>query len=242
MTGQPPSGPLKYKVSLPAEPPAPKQVHLPPPKKLRLTHWEAVFRVVIVLVIVVSIAVAYWSFCERLLPLQQQSRALVTKVSKLSEQMDQAERRWTPDQTGEIRARYREAYLQLFADPAALQEWLRQIHTEAAPLALGLDVRLGPSAPQGVFTNSLAIVPASISLEVLPASGDAKGKTPYERVLAFSQQLAAHGKRADLAELTVAGGAGSISRAVLVLNLWAGDLGAEPPLTAGVTNSTHNAK
>ena len=75
-----------------------------------------------------------------------------------------------------------------------------------------------------------------------PAPGDARGKSPYERVLAFGQQLAAHGKRADLAELNVAGGADSISRAVLVLNLWSGDLGAEAALPTGVTNSNHDAQ
>jgi Tfp pilus assembly protein PilO len=242
MTGQPSSGPLKYKVSATEEAPAPQRVHLPPPKKLRLSHWEALFRVVIVLVILASIAVAYWSFFDRLLPLQQQARSMVTKVSKMSEQRDQAERRWAPEQINEIRARYREVYRQLFADSAALEEWLSQIHTEAAPLALELNVQLGQAAPLADFTNNLAIVPASISLEVLPAPGAARGKSPYERVLAFGQQLAAHGKRADLAELTVTGGVGSISRAVLEFNLWAGDLGAEAALATGATNANHGAK
>jgi len=242
MTGQPPSGPLKYKVSTPEEAPSPKRVHLPPPKKLRLSHRDALFRVVIVLVILVSIAAAYWSLFQRLLPLQQQSRLIVTQVSKMSEQLDQTERRWTPEQIKEIRARYREVYRQLFANSAALEEWLRQLHTEAAPLALELNVRLGQSAPHVAFTNNLSIVTASISLEVLPDPGEPKGKSPYERVLAFGQQFAAHGKRADLAELSVAGGAGSIRRAELALNLWAGDLGAEAALTTAATNANHKAK
>ncbi len=242
MTGQPPSGPLKYKVSTAAEAPAPKRVHLPPPKKLRRSHRETLFRVVIILVIVVSVAVAYWSFFERLVPLQQQSRLMVTKVSKMSQQIDEAERRWTPEQIDEIRALYREVYRQLFADPAALEEWLRQIQSAAAAQALELNVRLGQSAPQAPFTNNLAVVTASIALEALPAPGTAAGKSPYERLLAFGQQLAAHGKRADLAELTVVGGASSISRAVLVLNLWAGDLGAEVALAAAATDANHDAK
>jgi hypothetical protein len=242
MTGQPPPGPPKYKVSTTEEAPSPQRLHLPPPKKPRRSHREALFRVVIVLVILVSIAVACWCFFKRLLPLQQQSRAMVTKVSKMSVQMDQAERRWTPEQINEIRARYREVYSQLFADAAALEEWLRQIHTQAAPLGLELKVRLGQSAPQETFATNLALVTASISLEVLPAPGDARGKSPYERVLAFGQQLAAHGKRADLAELTVTGGVGSISRALLVFNLWAGDLGAEAVVTTATTNANSDAK
>jgi hypothetical protein len=241
-TGQPPSGPLKYKVASTDEPAAPKRVFLPPPpKKLRRGLWEALFRVVIALLILGSAGVAYWSFFLRLQPLQLESRAMLTKVSKMSEQADQAARHWTPDQIKDIRARYREVYGQLFADPRALQEWLRQIQTEAEPLALDLNVQFGPSAPQGAFTNNLAIIPASIALEVLPAPGEAKGKSPYERVLAFGQQLAAHGKRADLAELTVTGGPGSISRALLVFNLWAGDLGAEAAETAAATHTNANS-
>ena len=167
---------------------------------------------------------------------------MLTRVSKMSEQMDEADRRWTPEQITETRARYREVYRQLFADPAALEEWLRQIQAEAAPLDLKLDVHFGQSAPQAPFTNNLTIVTASLSLDVLPAPGDVNGKTPYDRVLAFGQQLAAHGKRADLAELTVAGGVGSVSRAVLVFNLWAGDLGAEAALATDATNANHNPK
>ena len=243
MTGQPPSGPLKYKVNTPPEaPPLTRAPLPPPPKKPRLSHRDALFRVAIVGVILASIAVAYWSFFHRLLPLQEQSRSMVTRVSKMSEQMDQAERRWTPGQIQEIRARYGQVYHQLFADPAAFEEWLRQLHTEAAPLDLELNTRLGQRAPQEAFATNLAIVTASIALEVLPAPGEAKGKTPYERILAFGQQLAAHGKRADLAELTVTGGASSISRAVLELNLWSGDLGAEAAVATSVTNSNHDTQ
>jgi len=49
--GEPPSGPLKYKVSTPAEPAAPKVIHLPPPKKVAASHGATLFRVGIVLVI-----------------------------------------------------------------------------------------------------------------------------------------------------------------------------------------------
>jgi hypothetical protein len=55
--------------------------------------------------------------------------------------------------------------------------------------------------------------------------------------LEFGQHLAEHGKRADLAELTVTGGAGSVNRASLLFNLWAGDLGTEAPGTAATRDA-----
>jgi hypothetical protein len=42
--------------------------------------------------------------------------------------------------------------------------------------------------------------------------------------------------------LNVTGGVGSINRAVLVFNLWAGDLGAETVVSTAGTNADRNAK
>jgi hypothetical protein len=192
-----------------------------------------------VLVILVSVAVAYWSFFHRFLPLQKQARSMVTKVSGMSAKLDQLERRWTPEQVEETRSLYREVHRQLFADQAALEEWLGQIQAHAAPLDLEIQVGFGQGVPTEKFSTNLAVIPASISLEVKPRPDDARGKSPYERVLEFGQLLASHGKRADLAELNVAGGVGSIHRAGMVFNLWAGDLGNE---TAAATSTNHPPK
>ena len=50
---------------------------LPPPKKVAARHGAALFRIGIVLVMLLSIAVAYWSFFRHLLPLQKQSRSIL---------------------------------------------------------------------------------------------------------------------------------------------------------------------
>jgi hypothetical protein len=47
-------------------------------------------------------------------------------------------------------------------------------------------------------------------------------------MLRLGQQLGAEGKRADLSELTVNGGPLSITKGVLVFNLWAGEEKANP--------------
>src|SRR5258708_23999129 len=66
-----------------------------------------------------------------------------------------------------------------------------------------------------------AIVPASVTLEVRPAIGGTQ--TPYQRMLRLGQQLAAEGKRADLAELDVNGGPLSLTHGVFGFNFWAGE-------------------
>ena len=66
------------------------------------------------------------------------------------------------------------------------------------------------------------MIPATIFLEVHPTT-EQPAQPPYQRLLQLAQQLGAGEKRTDLAELTVWGGTGSVSRATVVLNLWAGE-------------------
>lgn len=236
MNPQPPPIPPKYRMARTEEAPTPRRVNLAPPKP-KVSHWEALFRIAIVLVILASLGIAYWSFFHRLLPLQKQTREITTRITTMSSSLDELERRWNPEQVEAIRAQYRQVYSQLFADQSALETWLARLHAQAAPLALNVKVTFGQSTTQPGYDANLAVIPASIALEILPVPGEAEGHSPYERLVRFTQQLAEEGKRADLAELSVTGGPGSVSRALLVFNLWAGDLGAEAaaPETAATT-------
>jgi hypothetical protein len=244
-TTQPPTPTLKYRKSGPATAAAvatPPKIESTPrvARKAGVRAWEALFRAGIVVVIVVSLAMAYWSFFHRLVPLQKQARTMVSTVSTMSASLDELERRWTLEQAREIRARYREVYSQLFAGPAEVQEWLGQVHDQAAPLNLDIRVGFGQSTPHEDFADNLATIPASISMEARPVKtgSDSDSISPYQRVMAFSQALASHGKRADLAEFTVTGGPGSVSRAVLTFSLWAGDLGADAEEEADADTET----
>jgi hypothetical protein len=116
---------------------------------------------------------------------------------------------------------YQEVKNQLFADEAELGRWLVRLEEEASPLALDIKVDFGKSTARTAEQEKLAIVPASVTLEVRPAIGGTQ--TPYHRLLRLGQQLAAEGKRADLAELDVNGGPLSITHGLLVFNLWAGE-------------------
>jgi len=187
---------------------------------------EAVFRTIVVLVILGSLALTWWAFTMRFVPTQNRSRELTTAVSRLSSELDVLERKWTKEETAEIRARYTELHTQLFADTAALQAWMSRLEEMAAPLSLQATVEFGNTVPQLTNDYKVAFIPANVSLEVHPVPNSSE--SPYQRLLRLGQKLAAEGKRADLAEMTVAGGPTSITKAQLVFNLWAGEEPVEP--------------
>jgi hypothetical protein len=187
----------------------------------RLTHWDLLFRFVTVVLISASVAFAWWTYNKKLIPLQQQSRAISADLSRLSAEVDTMERKWPQVQREQIRADYHEVHNQLFADEAELGRWLVRLQEEAGPLALDINVDFGKSTARTAEQEKLAIVPASVTLEVRPAIGGTQ--TPYQRLLRLGQQLAAEGKRADLSELDMNGGPLSITHGLLVFNLWAGE-------------------
>jgi hypothetical protein len=182
---------------------------------------EAIFRIVIVAVLLGSLALAWWAFSVRFVPVQKQARDLSATVSRLSTEVDGFERRWSKEDGEEIRARYQELHTQLFADTAALQAWLTRLEDMAKPLSLSPETEWDKAVPQLTNDYRVAFIPARISLEVSPVLNSTD--TPYQRVLRLAQKLAAEGKRADLAEMSISGGPMSITKAQLVFNLWAGE-------------------
>ena len=187
----------------------------------KITRWDALFRFINVVLIAGSIAFAWWVYKQRLVPLQRQSREVSAALTRLAAEVDVIQRKWPLVQREQIRAEYVEVHNQLFADEAELGRWLVRIEEEAGPLALDIHVDFGKGTARTAEQEKLAIVPASVTLEVRPAIGGTQ--TPFQRMLRLGQQLAAEGKRADLAELDVNGGPLSITHGLLVFNLWAGE-------------------
>jgi hypothetical protein len=191
------------------------------PSAQKLTRWDALFRLINVVLIAGSIAFAWWTFSQRLVPLQKQSRELSSSLNRLSAEVDVLERKWPKVDREQIRTDYKEVRNQLFADETELGRWLVRLEEQASPLALDIKVDFGKSAARTAEQEKLAIVPASVVLEIRPVVGGTQ--TPFNRILRLGQQLAAEGKRADLSELNVNGGPLSITHGLLVFNLWAGE-------------------
>src|SRR5579859_4777440 len=203
----------------PAKPPAlPGQRTVSVAQPRKVNRWEMVFRIAIVGALIISMGMAWWTLTRQLVPLQKQSRAMSGTFSHLSDEVDALQRKWSQEEVGQIRNRYKELRTQLFSDEAAMQAWLARLDEAAGPLVLDLKVDFGASTSQVTNDLKVAIIPARVSIEVHPMPGGTE--SPYQRLLRFGQQLGTEGKRADLAELSVFGGTTSITRALLVFNLW----------------------
>ncbi len=199
----------------------------PTPQQLAIAHarkakpWEIGFRIINFSLILASLGLAWWTFNKRLVPMQQRSRQLAATLQKLSSQVDDMSRKWPKYERDQVRSDYQEVRNELFADETELGRWLMRLEEQSSPLALDIKVEFGKSTDRTTENEKLAIIPASVTLVVRPTVGG--NQTPYQRMLRLGQQLGAEGKRADLAELTVNGGPLSITKGVLVFNLWAGE-------------------
>ncbi|MEN9677376.1 MAG: hypothetical protein RIS76_3272, partial [Verrucomicrobiota bacterium] len=87
------------------------------------------------------------------------------------------------------------------------------------PLALTLKTELGEPVLRVIAGESLSIIP--VRIEVRPNDDVTSPRSTYQRLIEFCHFVAAHPRRADLGELQVSGGSGTVSEAVLTLNLWA---------------------
>ena len=184
-------------------------------------HRDRLFRMVILVAVIGSVAVILWSLFALLFPRLKQSRELSSTVARLSAEVDNLEQQWTEAEAAQVRNRRRQVEFELFGGRAALESWLAHLKEEGAPLGLGVRGDFGPVSTKPVGSRILTILPVMVSVEVQPAPPETPGQSPYQRILRLSQRLTGGDKRADLTELTVIGGTNSISRAVLVLNYWA---------------------
>ena len=200
-------------------PPTPQQLAVVQARKAK--PWEILFRIINFSLILGSLALAWWTFNKRLVPMQQRSRQLAARLQSLGNEVDEMSRKWPKFERDQIRSDYQEVRNELFADETELGRWLMRLEEQSSPLALDIKVEFGKSTTRTTENEKLAIIPAAVTLVVRPTVGG--NQTPYQRMLRLGQQLGAEGKRADLAELTVNGGPLSITKGVLVFNLWAGE-------------------
>jgi hypothetical protein len=200
-------------------PPTPQQLAMVQARKAQ--PWEIVFRIINFSLILGSLGFAWWTFTKRLVPLQQQSQQLASTMDTLSTQLDDLSRKWPKFERDQIRTDYKEVRNELFKDEFEIGRWWMRLEEEAAPLALETQVTFGNITDKTTEKENLSVIPASVTLVVRPTIGGTQ--TPYQRMLRLGQLLGAEGKRADLAELTVNGGPLSITKGILVFNLWASE-------------------
>jgi len=212
-----------------APPPAP---HAPLPRPAKRLHpRDALFRGAVFLVLLASVGLAWWTLMHRLIPVQKESRQLSKDVDRLSSQVDTLQRKWTAAKADEVQAGYKQAHRALFADETAMGAWIEHFEEQSTPLAMSFKVAFGTGRDQTNAPEKLVLIPATVSIDVRPA---AEGlPSAYQRLLRLDRQLATEAKRADLVEMTISGGPGSVTRAALVFSLWAGEDTERPGATGG---------
>lgn len=169
-----------------------------------------------------TLTLAWWR-TNCLLPLQRQARATHANLSRLNQEIEQMEAKWSPEEVETLQSQYQQLPDRLFTGQDSLAIWLRELRETLVPLALEANADFSKIPTDPWPDKKVTTIPATVSFEVKPAEGIESYGSPYQRVLRLIQYLGNQPKRADLVELQVFGHTNSVNRAVAILNLWAGD-------------------
>lgn len=221
-----PSAPAGPGAPVPASPPGPPVGALggaarrPAAPPLSLQDW--LVRILAGVLLAGSVAFLYWSY-TRLAPVQKQARALAERANKLSQEIALMEGKYPPPELEKLAEDFQFAGQLLFGGEEDLAAWFEGLKRQLVPLALEASAEFGrPSAP--ATTNlSVAVVPATLTLNLQPSSDVGSIRSPYGRVLSLLDELTRQPKRVDLVALEVHAGSNSISQVRTVLELWAGE-------------------
>jgi hypothetical protein len=181
---------------------------------------ELRFRVIIVAFLLLSVFLLWWSFIRVLTPRMKESRNLTTAVARLSSQVDDLDRQWAPADIETVTNQYALVPSHLFSDQMALDLWLAGLKDQVNSLALTVKADFGKTTTQVEGEEKFGIISASNSVDIGNAPLDGQMASPYQRLLRLIQTISTQEKRADLMELTVAGGTNSIYHATLGYNFW----------------------
>ncbi len=181
---------------------------------------DRLFRIIALAAVGGSAALICWSFFSVLAPRIQQSRELSSTVSRLSAEVEDLERQWPADVATQVSNKFSRVDALLFPGRPDLQAWLDSLKDQATLLTLNIRSELAPASPQTAGGRTFGVIPATISIDFPPAAPATSAAFPAQRILRLVQRLTGGEKRADLTELTVAGGTNSISHAVLGLSYW----------------------
>ena len=187
----------------------------------RLFSRVGLFRVVVALLVLSSLAGAWWSVTRVLLPMQAQYKDISVKVSRLATEVDNLERSCSREIIQQTRERLAEAHAQLFSDENVLAAWLEDLQVQAAPLALEAKASFGKTMPLTSNEKGVMLIPATIEVGLGHNLVRAAKGSASQRFARLMKRLSSGGKRVDFEELTVTGNGFSMASSVLVLNLWA---------------------
>lgn len=186
------------------------------------TVWRAwLARLVMGAIFAAAIAIVYYSFYHRLLPVSRQYAQRTTELSRAAEEVEQLQLRSEPKEEAAIRDRFTKAKQMLFGKPEDLRRWEREVRRAAYSVILDPQLEMGTNQSYPGLEGLLAFVPAKLTLQPISILGVTN--SPYKRLLDFDQALASSPKKMQLVELTVEAGSNSIKQAKAVVRLLAAE-------------------
>src|SRR5438045_5496108 len=117
---------------------------------------QLLLRLGIAVVLAGAIFLTWWSLTQVLGPRQQESRELSTRVSQLSAQVEDMDRKWPKVEAVVVNERFGQLHAELFGGKAGLDAWVAGLKEQVEPLGLGLQAEFG--APTPLATNGQRVL------------------------------------------------------------------------------------
>lgn len=179
---------------------------------------RVLFRVLYVLPFAAAAGLFWWNL-NRLRPLVKETTAVSARMSRIASQIDQMELVRQRMERDQVTERYQETLRRYIDSEDALKDWMAEVREKAVPLALLIKMELGEPEIRILGELTLNVIP--VRIEIVPNEDVTSARSTYQRTLEFCQFVASHQRRADVSELSVGGGTGAVTQAVLSLHLWA---------------------
>lgn len=194
----------------------PGKAPLPRTARIRLRH--LLVRLAMLLVLVLSLGLLWWSLSIRLAPVSRAYQDKTREMSELSDQVDQLKTQWPATRTAQVATQYLDAQGLLFAGPDAVSGWGQVALRQLAPLGFETTLHWGPPQTYPQAGQKLSITRASLKL--LPVRTAGETDPPYRRLVSFARSFERARPRVDLLELSVSGHSNAIAQADMVVELW----------------------
>jgi len=189
-----------------------------PPSTFAADRNPIIFRLLFVLPFAAALGLVAWSL-HRLQPVLKETSAIAARVNRISSQVEAMETTCQRTIRDAVPERFKDSLGSYVEGENSLRDWLADLREKAIPLALIVTSEIGEPVVHTVGGQALSLIP--VKLEIQPNEDVNPARSAYQRLIEFCQFIAAHPRRADVSELSVGGSTGSVSRAVLALNIWA---------------------
>ena len=155
----------------------------PPAKIGGFNYPEVLFRVVIVVLLAASLWLVWWSYNRVYAPRLKECRDDNATVNRLSMEVDDLDHRWPPADVERINQRSGQVDASLFSDQSVVETWLADFREKLPAMGLELTAAFGKNTAHSAAGRRLAVIPATLQVELRPVTNSAAMPSPYQRLL-----------------------------------------------------------